>query len=711
MKISYNWLKQYINLNLPPESVAEMLTGCGLEVESMEPWHSVGGGLEDMIFQIGLTPNRSDASSHIGLARDLVAVVNNCGKEHAPTTDRARLHLPDLSGFQLGPQDPPITIRVVDPVACPRYSGLTITGAKVEPSPEWLQNRLIAIGLRPINNIVDISNFVLMETGQPLHAFDADEISGRKVVVKHYPAGTPFVTLDEQPRILTDQDLMICSTTEPMCIAGVFGGVHSGVTESTRNVFLESACFNPVSIRRTARYHGLQTDASFRFERGTDIEMTVFALKRAALLIREIAGGQLTSGIVDVYPNKREKTRMLLSYTLLDRLIGKNIPRDVVKSILSDLEITIEKETQEELALVIPSCKVEVTREADVVEEILRIYGYNNIGIPHEVKSSLSFFPKPDPEKIRNLISDYLSLNGFFEIMCNSLTRSSYYAENLTYPADKCVRILNPLSRDLDVLRQTLLFGGLEAISYNQNRKTTDLKLFETGTVYHHIGNGNPDPDDLLPGYHEEQRLALFLTGRSKPETWNTADDPVNLFELKGYLNAMLIKLSIDGDNIRITPSVSPIFKKGLSYHFREESLVSMGFIRKTVLEKFDIRQPVLYADVNLDLLLDLVHPGEASYRELPKYPEVRRDLALLLDRETEFSEIEKVAHTTEKKLLHAVKLFDVYEGEQVGQGKKSYAVSFLIRDESKTLTDGEIDNVMERLVKAFVQKLGAQIR
>jgi len=652
MNISYNWLKQYVDLDLPVEEVTEMLTGCGLEVEGVEYWQSVKGGLEgivigevidciphpnsdhltltqisvgavetlpvvcgapnvatgqkvavatigttlwfddkevvirkakirgevsegmicaedelglgashdgilvldssavpgtpakeyfqvteDVIFQIGLTPNRSDATSHIGVARDLVAVLNNFGKERAPDKNRTLLHIPDVSGFKPDNNNRKIDIVVDDIPACPRYSGLTITNVNVGESPAWLQNRLLSVGFRPINNIVDITNYILMELGQPLHAFDADEIEGEKVVVKKYPSETPFTTLDEVDRELTGNDLMICSTTKPMCIAGVFGGVGSGVIESTKNVFLESACFDPVSIRQTARHHGLQTDASFRFERGTDIGITPYALKRAALMIKEIAGGEIASEIVDVYPKPEPNPKVSLRYRYLDRLIGKHVPRDVVKSILQDLEIRIEYEDEHGLDLRIPSCKVEVTREADVIEEVLRIYGYNNIEIPNEVKSSLSSLPRPDPDRIRNVIAEMFSANGFFEIMNNSLTRSTYYDENPAFPAEDCVKILNPTSRDLDVMRQTLLYGGLEAIVYNQNRKAFDLKFFEMGTIYSKAARVT---EDYLSGYREQQQLALFLTGRSIPGNWNASDTPVDLYQMKGYLHAML---------------------------------------------------------------------------------------------------------------------------------------------------------------------------
>ena len=669
------------------------------------------GVISDTIFQIGLTPNRIDAASHLGVARDLAAVINNFGKEKSPGEQRIRVQWPDLSGFRTGSQKPPVTVRVDDPDACPRYSGLTISGVKVGPSPSWLQNRLLSVGLRPINNIVDCTNFFLLETGQPLHAFDADQIAGKKVVVRKCPEGTPFVSLDGQSRILTNLDLMICSAEGPMCIAGVFGGAKSGVTESTRDVFLESACFHPLSVRRTSRHHGLQTDASYRFERGADIGITLFALKRTALLIREIAGGELSSGIVDVYPGLKEKTRITVSYPRLDGWFGTSIPEDVVKSILADLDFGIEKEDAREITLTVPTCKVDVTREADVAEEILRIYGYNNVGIPSRLQASLSFSPKPDPEPIRNLVSGYLSSTGFYEIQCNSLTRSSYYNGNPDYPETLCVRILNPLSQELDVLRQTLLFGGLESIAFNKNRQINDLKLYELGTVYRRHGKEHTSPGIPIPGYLEEQRLALFMTGRSFPETWNTPDDPVDLFGLKGTVQAILTCLSVETTHLKITPSSLSIFSRGYAYRTGEIPLLNMGFLKKPVLEPFDIRQPVLYAEADFGLLLQLVTKENLISREVPRYPEVRRDLALLLDREIQFSEIESLAFNTEKNLLQSVHLFDVYEGEQVGTGKKSYAVSFLLRSESGTLTESEIDRTMENLIQAFTRKLGASIR
>ncbi|MFH1937659.1 MAG: phenylalanine--tRNA ligase subunit beta, partial [Bacteroidota bacterium] len=663
---------------------------------------------EDVVYQIGLTPNRSDAASHVGVARDLAAVYNNLGKDQAATDGRAMVTMPDVSLFKPDHENRRIGVVVEDVKGSPRYSGLTITNIRVGDSPDWLKNRLLSIGLRPINNIVDITNFVQMELGQPLHAFDADKIEGEKVIVRKYPAETSFITLDEVDRTITPDDLMICNTAAPMCIAGVFGGMNSGVTESTRNLFLESACFNPVSIRKTARHHGLQTDASFRFERGTDIEMTLYALKRAALLIKEIAGGEIASELVDIYPQPRARNKVTLTFRNLDRLVGKEIPRDVVKSILNDLDIAIAQESSSRLDLLIPACKVDVTREADVIEEVLRIYGYNHIGIPQEVKSSISFLSGQDPDKIRNIVSDLLSSNGFFEIMNNSLTRSSYYEDNALFPAGRCVRILNPSSRDLDVMRQTLLYGGLESIVYNLNRKASDLLFFEMGTVYSLAGAKSSDP---LPGYHEEQRLALFLTGRKAVESWDANDAPADIFQLKGILHAIVNRISIDPAGLDLVPVESPLFSNGFSYQSQGESLVTAGFLRKRVLCQFDIRQPVLYADLYWDLLLQLIPGQDLRYRELPKFPVARRDLALLLNRETSFDQILQVAFDTEQKLLCQVGLFDVYEGEQIEAGKKSYAVSFLLGDESKTLTEEEIDKVMERLVKEFSGKLGAAIR
>jgi phenylalanyl-tRNA synthetase beta chain len=823
MKISYNWLKDYINLDLPPEKVAELLTGCGLEVEGLGKWHSVKGGLEgivigevltcvkhpgsdhlslttvntggpeplkiicgasnvaagqkvavatigttlyfnekeitiqrskirgelsegmicaedelslgtshdgimvlepsaipgtsgrkyfnieeDNVFEIGLTPNRTDATSHTGVARDLAAVLNNYGKEASGSGPRFDMNLPPVSGFKRDANGRSVRVTVEDADACPRYSGLTISGITVAESPEWLKKRLLAVGLRPINNIVDATNFVMMELGQPLHAFDADRIEGDHVVVKKHPAGTKFVTLDGVERELSAEDLMICSATEPMCIAGVFGGIGSGVTGQTRNIFLESAYFNPRSVRKTSKYHGLQTDSSFRFERGANFEITVYALKRAGLMIKELAGGAISSDIVDVYPKPVAKPVVKLTYAHLDRLAGKMIDREVVASIVSDLGMEVLEKDKGSITLSIPGFKADVTREPDVIEEVLRIYGYNNIAIPEQVRTSLNVQHRPDKERLRNVVSEYLISGGFYEAMNNSLTPSAWYEGDETCKPELLVKILNPLSRDLDVLRQTLLFGGLESIVYNQNRKISDLKLFEFGTVYSLADKRTPEP---LPGYHEETRLALFMTGRQTQENWNVPAKENDFFELKGHLTAIMKRLNIDGPGLAIKHFASTHLATGLSWEADGMVLATAGLVSRVLLKRFDCRQDVYYADIHWELLAALAGNATIRCAELPKFPEVRRDLALLVDADVEFASIEKMAFQEEKKLLREVGLFDVYEGEKIGAGKKSYAVSFLLLDEEKTLTDAEIDKVMQKLIKAFERDLKASIR
>ena len=822
MKISFNWLKQYHDADLSPDKVAELLTGCGLEVESMDLFQSVKGGLkgvvigevlacekhpnsdhlsltavnigtgdplrivcgasnvakgqkvavatlgttlyfndaeltlqrtkirgevsegmicaedelglgsshagimvldpgaqvgmpaseyfkveEDVVFTIGLTPNRVDAASHLGVARDLVAVVNNFGKDHSDPTRHKHLLFPDVSGFSVDNHNMPIEVIIEDPKACPRYSGITVSGITVKESPGWLKNRLLAVGLRPINNIVDITNFILMELGQPLHAFDSQQIEGGKVIIKKYPERTKFSTLDHIERELSSNDLMICNTAEPMCIAGVFGGVKSGVTTETTSVFLESAYFDPVHVRKTSRYHGLQTDASFRFERGANVDITVTALKRAAMMIREIAGGEISSGIVDIYPSSILPVTVELSYDNLDHLIGKRIPRDVVANILTDLGIQLLEESGSGLRLQVPAFKVDVTREADVIEEIMRVYGYNNIETLDEVRSSLSYTISPDPEKIQNMVANWLAANGFNEIMNNSLTRSAYYADNADFPLQQCVKMLNPTSRDLDVMRQTLLYGVLESSVFNQNRKNGDLKMFEFGRVYSTVSEKN----DPVRGYHEENHLAMMITGRSQPENWNIGDKPVDFFELKGMMEAIFKKLAVKQDHWVIESFKSKQIADGLSYLVNGKKILHIGHICSPVLSAFDCKQPVVYAEVNWDLLFSLVPGKVAQYQEIPKFPEVRRDLALLVDKEITFSQIEKLACQTEKRLLKKVGLFDVYEGDKIAPGKRSYAISLILQDKDKTLTDKEIEKTVERLIKAMNSQLNAQIR
>ena len=665
---------------------------------------------DDFIFEIGLTPNRADAASHVGVARDLAAILATSMETRSL---ESKLQLPEVSNFTIEQQTRKIEVEIEDIQACPRYSGLTITGITVKKSPDWLKNKLNAIGLRPINNIVDCTNFILHELGQPLHAFDADQIKGDKVVIKKLPQGTRFTTLDGIERELTEQDLMICNAELPMCIAGVFGGISSGVTGETKNIFLESAYFDPRTIRKTARYHGLQTDASFRFERGADIEITVYALKRAALLIQEIAGGNIASEIVDVYPLQHPRPLVILSYSHLDRLVGKVIDRHTIKKILHLLEIKILTESEVDLQLEIPSFKVDVLREVDVIEEILRIYGYNNIEIGESIRGTLTIARNPDPEKIQNLLSEFLCDNGFFEIMNNSLTRSAYYTGNLRYPLENCVGMLNPLSRDLAVLRQTLLYGGLETINYNQNRKISDVKLFEFGTCYakQEQSGGSGNNNDYLDKYQERKHLALFLSGRKNKETWNTNDSKINFYELKNYVNQILIKIGFDFSTTEIHDFSSEMIREGLVYQVNKADLVTFGLLSTGLLRQFDCNQDVLYAEFDWNGLLGQMQNKNIEARELPKFPEVRRDLALLLDQSVSFGEIEKLAYQSEKNLLKKVGLFDVFEGEKIGVGKKSYALYFILQDSKKTLTDKDIDKVMNRLIQCFQDKLQAQLR
>lgn len=671
---------------------------------------------EDMVFTIGLTPNRVDAASHVGVARDLVAVANNFGRDNGPETEKKAIRIPDVSGFHVDNDSLHIPVIIEDSGACPRYSGITVSGIRVGDSPAWLKNRLSAAGLRPINNIVDITNYVLLELGQPLHAFDCESITGNTVIVRKYPAGTRFTTLDGVERELTADDLMICNASEPMCIAGIFGGMKSGVTGKTTSVFLESACFDPKHIRRSSRHHGLQTDASFRFERGANVDITVYALKRAAMMIREIAGGEISSEVVDVCPVRMDPCIVGLSWKNLDRLVGKRIHRDVVKSILSDLEIVMLEEIPEDegatgkepgLRLEIPRFKVDVTREADVIEEILRIYGYNNVEPGDVIRASISHADDPDAGKVQNAVSDYLAANGFCECMNNSLTRTSYYDGNSDYPAGQCVRILNPLSRDLEVMRQTLLFGMMETVVYNQNRQIPDLRLFEFGKVY----SARQKHDDPLPGYHEENHLALAMSGRAQPENWNTHDLPVCFHDLKAYLEGIFSRLEIARSDWEVGPYNDTLLSEGLQGLSGGQPVFTFGAVSAEALKRFDCRQAVYYAEIRWDLVFSLLSVKKLYYKGIPRFPEVRRDMALLVDKEVTFAGIRELAFKTEKKLLKSIGLFDVYEGDKIPAGKKSYALSLILQDEEKTLTDREIDAVMEKIVRAMVTGLDAMLR
>lgn len=822
MKISYNWLKQYLKIDQTIEELSALLTDSGLEVEGIEKWQSVNGGLEDIVigeikscskhpdadklsittvdigtgnllpivcgapnvatgqkvvvakvgaklyngdqsfeikkaklrgepsegmicaedelglgtshdgimvlnpevktgtlakdyfnieedivFEIGLTPNRTDAISHIGVARDIKAVLDNYDFKNKKPLNRT-LDIPSVDEFKPDNHSLDIDVVLEDPIACPRYTGLSISGIEVKESPDWLQNRLNAIGLRPINNIVDITNYVLHETGQPLHAFDADGIIGGKVFVKKLPKGTKFTTLDEIERELTENDLMICNSENGMCIGGVFGGIKSGVTEKTKNIFLESAYFDPVHIRKSSKFHDLQTDASFRFERGVDPDITLYALKRAALLIKQIAGGKISSEIKDKYPKKIEKLKVNVSWKNINRLIGKSIGNDIIKNILNSLEFEIINEAENGLTLLVPSYRVDVTREADVIEEILRIYGYNFIEIPTKVYSSITSTAKPDPEKVQNKAFDFLSSNGFVEMMNNSLTKSTYYENNPDFDEKQSVQIKNPLSRDLKLMRQSLMFGGLEVINYNLNRKNDNLRFFEFGQVYK---VKNKQAEEVTKKYDESGQLALFITGKRNDESWYTSDENADYIFLKAFAVNLLKRVGLKVNTLNFEKSAKKYFTEGLNYSNNKDRIIEIGEVSSTVLKTFDIDQKVFYANINWDLLFKEIKQQKISYTPIPKFPEVRRDLALLLDASVPYAEIERLAYQTERNLLKAINLFDVYEGKNIEAGKKSYAVSFMLQDEEKTLTDKVIDKTMKKLISTFERELNAVIR
>ncbi|WP_299095185.1 phenylalanine--tRNA ligase subunit beta [uncultured Winogradskyella sp.] len=808
MKISYNWLKQFINIDWNAEKTGELLTDLGLEIEGIETYESVKGGLKgivvgevltceqhpnadrlkvttvnigevepvqivcgapnvaagqkvpvatigttlytaegeawkikkgkirgeeshgmicaedelglgeshdgimvldadlkvgtpaaeifevenDEVFEIGLTPNRADAMSHYGVARDLKAGL-------LQQDLNLELISPSVMSYHVDTRSLKVDVDVQDKDKCPRYCGVTISGVKVETSPSWLQNRLKAIGLSPINNIVDVTNYVLHELGQPLHAFDAAKITGNKVEVKTCEAGTKFTTLDEVERELHEDDLMICDAEKPMCIAGVFGGIDSGVTETTTNIFLESAYFDPVSVRKTAKRHGLNTDASFRFERGIDPNFTKYALKRAALLITEIAGGEITSDISDAYPNKIEDFQVVLSFDNAKRLIGQEIPKETIKSILTSLDIKINNVTEAGLGLTVPSFRNDVQREADVIEEILRVYGYNNIKTTEKLNASISNTSRFEDYKLQNVIGNQLASQGFFEIMANSLTSPKYVELSEQLNADHNVKMLNPLSNDLEVMRQSLLFSGLEAVSHNINRKRDDLKLFEFGKTYHQYSDNR----------EERKHLALFVTGNKAQERWNTQATPSDFFYLKGTIETVLERLGLN--RLKSAPHKTDILSEGMSLSIGKKTLVEFGLVKKSVLKHFGISQNVLFADFNWDNVLDMAQHNKIKFTAIPKYPEVRRDFALLLDNSVTFDDIYTIAKQTEKQLLKAVNLFDVYEGKNLPAGKKSYAVSFTLQDENKTLNDKQIDKIMNKLQSNFENKLGAELR
>lgn len=658
----------------------------------------------DWVLEIDITPNRVDAASHYGVARDLAAFLKQAGQP-------CKLTQPSVDAFAIDRQEGGIEVIVEDLEACPRYSGLTICGVTVQESPDWLKNRLQLIGLRPINNIVDITNYVLYETGHPLHAFDAAYITGGEVVVRTLPDKTKFVTLDEQERVLSDRDLMICNSEEGMCIAGVFGGLRSGVTGETRDIFLESACFHPTRVRKTARRHGLNTDSSFRFERGADPNNTVYVLKRAALLVKELAGGTITGEIRDIYPTPVERARVTLPYKKAYALIGKEIPAETVKSILRSLEIEIEKENDEELTLRIPTYRVDVTRDVDVIEELLRIYGYNNVELSHSLKANLSFQTETDRKhKLQTLISEQLTAAGFSEIMNNSLTKKSYYASLTSYPAAHCISLVNPLSGDLSVMRQTLLFGGLESIAYNRNRKQNDLRFYEFGNCYRYDAEKQQQEQILAP-YAEETMMGLWLCGKRTRKNWAAAEEQSSVFELKAHLENILKRLGIHRNGIRYEELHNDLYSKGMTVRTQREILGSFGIVSAQLCKQFDIDTEVYSAEMSWNKLMKESGKQAVRFSEISRFPAVSRDLALLIDKGITFAQIEQIARSSEKKLLKQVSLFDVYEGKNLPEGKKSYAVNFLLQDEEKTLNDKQIDAAMKKIQQNFEKELGAQLR
>ena len=637
---------------------------------------------DDYVFEIGLTPNRADAASHLGVARDLAAYF------------RSEYEIPDLTAFKTDNENLVIPVEVEDLDACPRYSSVTISGVTVTESPEWLKDKLKVIGLRPINNVVDITNYVLHGLGQPLHAFDADKIAGGKVIVKKAAEGTPFVTLDDVERKLSADDLMICNADAPMCIAGVFGGKTSGVDTETKNIFLESAYFNAVSVRKTAKRHGLKTDASFRFERGTDPEITVTALKYAALLIKELAGGEISSSVSDIYPKHIRPFEFEVSYTNINKLIGANIPSAEIKHIITALGISATSTSDDTLALRVPSFKVDVTRECDITEEVLRIYGYNNIEIPAKVNASLSYSIKPEKENTHNVIADMLTANGYAEILCNSLTKSAY-SKNI----DEAVFILNPLSSDLNVMRQNLLMPALESVAYNQNRKNADVKFYEFGKTYHLINEQ----------YVERPRLLLLISGAKQGEQWNQNSKPATFYNLKSAVDAIIARLGISA--YQSDALTNEDFAYGIKYFRGDKTLVSFGAASKADRKVADVNAEVFYADFDWAVLLDIVKKNKIVHKDVAKYPQVRRDLSLLIDQQVTFDTLKGIAFKTDKKLIKEVGVFDVYVGDKLPAGKKSYALNFILQDEEQTLTDKQIDNTMQKLIANLTAQAGAEIR
>ena len=658
---------------------------------------------DDYLIAIGLTPNRVDAASHIGVARDIVAYLKSQGQ-------RAELRMPSVDGFAVDNHDLTVAVEVANTTACPRYAGVTVKGCKIAPSPEWMQNYLRAAGINPKNNLVDITNFVLFELGQPLHAFDAQKIEGGKIVVRNCDEGTPFVTLDGVERKLSAADLMICSAERPMCLAGVYGGLDSGVSDTTTDIFIESAYFNPVSVRKSAKRHGLNTDSSFRFERGIDPNMQVYALKRAALLFKELAGGTISSEICDLYPVKVEPFRFDFSLSRAKMLIGKDIDDQTIKNIITALDVVIESEQNGILSVAVPPYRVDVQREADLVEDVLRIYGYNNVEIPTQVRSTLSYAQKPDKNHLYNMVADMLTARGYTEIMSNSLTKAAYYENLECYKAENCVKILNPLSTDLNVMRQTLLFNTLEAVALNINHKNGDLKLYEAGNCYYY-NTQNATEENPLAAYSENYRLAIAVTGGDAAPSWNCKANQTSFFTLRAAVELLLKRFGLDIYNLKCEGCNFDIFSDAICLSVNNKPLVWMGQVSAKLCKTMGIKQEVFFAEVDFDLLVKATRKHKITVTELPKYPEVKRDLALLVDKGVSFAQLRAIAFATERKLLKSVALFDVYEGDRLPEGKKSYALSFILEDKTQTLNDKTIERTMANLQAAFEKQLGASIR
>lgn len=820
MEISYKWLKEYVDFDLTPQETADVLTSCGLEVDSLEEVQTIKGGLKglyvgkvltcemhpnsdhlhittvdlgkgepqqivcgapnvaagqkvivadlgcvlydgdkefvikksklrgvesngmicaedeigvgtshdgiivlpedapvgqpaaeyyhlesDWVIEIDITANRSDALSHWGVARDLYAWLKRNGYNTS-------LHRPDCSEFTVDNTNLPIDVEIENTEACKRYACVSITGCEVKESPEWLQDKLKVIGLRPINNIVDITNYVMMAYGQPMHCFDADMVKGNKIVVRTQPEGTKFVTLDGEEHTLGEHDLSICNAEEPMCIAGIFGGKGSGTYDTTTNVVLESAYFHPTWIRKSARRHGLSTDASYRFERGIDPNGIIYALKQAAILCKQLAGGKVSMEIKDVYPTPIADARVQLDYEYVDRLIGKKIGNDMIRSIVESLDMKVVSATDTGLELDVPAYRVDVQRPCDVVEDILRIYGYNNVEIPTQLKSSLTILGDEDKAyHHQNVISEQLVGCGFREILNNSLTKTAYYTELNHYTEDTTVKVMNPLSSDLGVMRQTLLFGGLESVCRNVNHKMPNLRFFEFGNCYHFSPEKNND-EDPIKAYTEEMHLGMWLTGKRVEGSWAHADEQSNFYELKAYVMNIFTRLGVNPGIVVAEKSDNNVFGKALALKARSGKLLcEMGTVSHKLLKKMDIDQDVFYADINWNNIMRAIKKNETLYHDISKFPSVSRDLALLIDKSVEFEQIEQIARQTEKKLLKSVELFDVYEGKNLPEGKKSYAVNFILQDETKTLNDKQIEAIMTKLINNLKQKLGAELR